>query len=392
MAVPMQPTELPGFVPSYKARRIPSLEGLRAVAAMGIVLTHVAFQTGLDPTSPAGSLLARFDFFVPVFFALSAFLLWRGHRADHSGGQIGRYLINRGARILPGYLVCVVAVILLLPESSTMSASQITANLALTQIYATDGLAPGLTHLWSLSVEVGFYLVLPLLALTIGRLPWSGRVLLIAGLAVLSLGWAFLPFVVNSPAEGIPNRQIWPPAYSLWFAVGLLAAECEGRVPRVVDRALRVRWMWWLIALGTAWLAGQEWFGPVGLTHPDPGEFLRRVVAGTIFAAAVVLPQALAPGGGWLSSELMQALGRWSYSIFLWHVAALSIAFPLLGISVFQGGFFPVLAVTVVLTIPVAAASYVLVEEPGVRVGRRLGSKLASAATQRSASTEESPA
>lgn len=374
---------------SYKPRHLPGLEGLRAVAALGVILTHVTFQTGLDPRSFAGSILSRFDFFVPVFFALSAFLLWRGHHTDRSVPTITRYLINRAGRILPAYLGCVVAVILLLPEASTMSGEQILANLTLTQVYFSDGLAPGLTHLWSLSVEVGFYLALPLLAVTVGRLPRRGRIVVILGLAVGSLGWAFLPWVMAGPdpAAGVPNRQIWPPAYAPWFAVGLLAAEVEGRVPPVVRRALGVRWVWWLLALVTAWVAGQEWFGPIGLTHPDPAEFARRVVAGTVFAAAIVVPEALDPGargGRWLLTPLMQALGRWSYSIFLWHVAMLSLAFPLLGIEWFSGGFWPVLLVTLALTLPVAAASYVFLEEPGKRLVR--------AATRRRARTVESPA
>ncbi|RNE50065.1 acyltransferase [Corynebacterium alimapuense] len=380
--------------PFYKPAHISSLEGVRAVAALGVILAHVSFQTGMDPASPIGAVLARFDFFVPAFFALSGFLLWRGHRHDRTGAQIGRYLVNRVARILPAYLVCVLAVILLLPEAGQMSSSQIVANLTLTQVFAVDGLAPGLTHLWSLSVEMAFYLVLPLLALSLGRLPRRARIAAILVAGLLSLGWAYLPLVMAGPdlAAGIANRQIWPPAYTLWFAVGLLSAEFEGRVPPLVDRALRVRWLWWVLALITAWIAGQEWFGPLGLVHPDPSEFARRVIAGTVFAVAVVCPQALAPGGGWLASPLMQSLGRWSYSIFLWHLAMLSLAFPLAGIGYFQGGFVIILALTLIMTLPVAAASYLFVEAPAARWGRQVANRLARAATQRSITTSESPA
>ncbi|GAB2498179.1 O-acetyltransferase OatA [Corynebacterium atrinae] len=386
---PTQPNRLqgsqPDISPSYKSGHIPALEGLRAVAALGILLTHVAFQTGVDPASTVGSILARFDFFVAVFFFLSAFLLWRRHHADRTGPEIGRYLWKRAGRILPGYLFCVVAVIVLLPEASRMSWSQILANLTLTQVYVPDALAPGLTHLWSLSVEVGFYLALPLLALLIGGFPRKVRILLILGAALLSLGWAYLPFVASTPADGVANRQIWPPGFALWFALGLLAAEIEGRVPRRVERLLRVRWPWWIAAILVAWVAGQPWFGPVGLTHPEPGEFVLRVLAGAVFAAVIVGPVALAPSEkGWLCSAPMQALGRWSYSIFLWHVAMLSVAFPLLGIGPFQGATVQVLVLTVALSIPVAAASYVFVEEPGNRLAR--------AAAHRSATTSESPA
>ena len=48
---------------------IPALDALRAVSALGIMTTHVAFQTGTPGFD-------RFDYFVAVFFALSGFLLW----------------------------------------------------------------------------------------------------------------------------------------------------------------------------------------------------------------------------------------------------------------------------------------------------------------------------
>lgn len=368
-----------------------SLEGVRAVAACGVMVTHVAFQTGLDPAGFFGSIAARFDFFVAVFFALSAFLLWRG--IDRYRGRWAAYYRNRAGRILPAYLVCVVAVILLLPDASNMSATQIISNLTLTQIYVADGLAPGLTHLWSLAVEVAFYLVLPVLAMALAPLGKKGRVIVIVLLAVLSLGWAYLPFVEATPAEGVANRQIWPPAYTAWFAVGLLAAEFEHDVPPRAQRVLHHRWVFWLLALVVAWVAGQEFFGPLGLEHPAPGEFVRRVLAGTVFAATVMLPYALAPRQDAMTSAPMQFLGRISYSIFLWHVAVLAIAFPLTGISLFQGGFWIILAVTVAITVPVVAASYYFVEEPARRwVRSRSATRQANAAAQTPAISPSSPA
>ena len=56
---------------------LPQLESLRGVAAIGVLITHVSFQTGIDPATHIGGFLTRFDFFVSVFFGLSGFLLWR---------------------------------------------------------------------------------------------------------------------------------------------------------------------------------------------------------------------------------------------------------------------------------------------------------------------------
>lgn len=323
------------------------------------MLTHVAFQTGMRPDS----LLARFDFFVPVFFALSAFLLWRRYCTSNNWGG---YLWHRAVRILPAYWLTVIAVFLLLPDAFGTQGTTILATAFLAQIYVPDALAPGLTHLWSLCVEVAFYLVLPLIALALRRRSPRTRIVVIIAACALSLGWAYLPFVA-SQAPGWPNLQIFPVSYACWFGVGLIAAELEGQV--------RVRgplWLYWVLALVVAWIAAQPWFGPLGLVHPSPTEFLRRVLAGTVFGALFLLPVAWRAENPLLDSRVFQHLGRWSYGIFLWHVPMLSWAFPLLGILPFTGHFVAVLLITIALTVPVAAASYFFVEQPVLQWSRRV--------------------
>ncbi|STC68996.1 acyltransferase family protein [Corynebacterium pilosum] len=341
-----------------KRRHLPELAGLRAVAALGIVVTHVAFQTGTE-----SALFARFDYFVSVFFALSAFLLARGQ------GRPQHYFTKRVARIAPAYLVCVTVVLLALPELADVTWPQAVANLLMIQIYVPDGLIAGLTQLWSLCVEVAFYLVLPAY-LALGR---RGRAAALIVGTCLALAWPWLPFVRDSIDAWGVNLQIWPISYVPWFAVGLICAEVEPRVSTRAQRVLRPRWVYWVLALVVAWFAGLEAVGPMGLEHPSPAEFNVRVLLGTLFCALVLVPYALAPSdSGVLASPVMQALGRWSYSIFLWHVAVLAVVFPLLGIPVFSGGFFPVLAATVAISIAVSYISFELVEVPGARLVRAI--------------------
>ena len=355
-------------------QHLPALDGIRAVAALGIVVTHVSFQTGTG-----WALAERFDYFVAVFFALSAFVLWRRPVNQH-------YYRNRTARIAPAYLVCVIAVILLFPEARTMDIWQILTNLTLTQLYIPDGLAPGLTHLWSLCVEVAFYLALPVIAWAMRRLSRRGRLAAIISAAVLSFAWPWLPFVAAFDGEGI-NFQIWPPSYILWFAIGMLAAECEGRV----KIPSRIRPFAWLLAAAIMWVASREWFGPQGLVHPEPAEFNRRILAGGLFAACIVVPYALGGPSKILESTIWQFLGKISYSIFLWHVAILGLMFPLTGISLFSGHFTLVFILTVAFTIAVSYASYELIEEPA-RLYFRGRKRQATAAAAKPATKTESPA
>ena len=338
-------------------RFLPELEGVRALAALAVVITHVSFQT-----ATGWAWAERLDYGVAVFFVLSGFLLWRRRHA-HTARQ---YLLSRVARLAPLYVVCVVAVLALLPDASPLTLPQVITNLTGTQLYIADGLVPGLTQLWSLCVEFAFYAVLPLLAWLLDKLSARQRVVVIAGAGVLSLFWGFLPFVAGYESGDV-NTQIWPPAYFSWFAVGMLAAEAEAAQLRL--RAGRImRPVCWAVAAGCVWLASREWFGPQGLVHPEPGEFARRIAVGAVCGACIVVPVALAPRESWLSSEWMRALGRWSYGVFMWHVAVLAIAFPLLGVSAFSGAawdFSVVLAFTVVVSCVLSAATYVLVEVPG---------------------------
>ncbi|WP_297008100.1 acyltransferase [uncultured Corynebacterium sp.] len=394
-----QPPPAPTPAPQAGGRPpfLPALEGLRAVAALGIILTHAAFQTGNDTGAVVNRIMARTDFFVPVFFALSGFLLWRRHVSDFSFSAAGRrrwvdYHVKRLGRIMPAHLVLVVVVVALFPVAGDPGVLQIAANLLLLQNYVPDGMVGGLTHLWSLCVEMFLYLAMPLLALVVGRRRRAVRVVAIVAVGVLSALWPFLA----GPRTGDLNPHIMPWAFFGSFCVGLLAAETEGWLaevggttgagraagtrgtwPDTVRRWAGRRPLWVALAAGVLVLASVD--GPEGLTAASPAEFFRRTTCGVVFAATLVVPVALAPRSRFLESRVMQLLGRWSYSVFLWHMAVLSLVFPLLGISLFTGGYavlLLVLAVTVGLSVPVAALSYALVEDPARRaVSRWWGSR-----------------
>ena len=397
----------PEFRPAFRPGFLPALEGLRAVASLGIIGTHVAFQTGHDVGALWERMLGRFDFFVAVFFTLSGFLLWRSHRAGYGGvvwrrrrrlrGEAGasaaapaasspvergslaagwaKYYRKRIARIMPAYWVLVVLVLVALPVGEGANLRTWLTNLTLTQVYFADSLHGGLTHLWSLSVEVAFYVTLPIFAIALRGLDpmrrQGARILALVGLSVLSFGWVWLPL----PYPDGVNPHIQPAAYFSWFAAGMIFAEVESLagsqsarargVLATVQRFARLRWLWIGTAVGALALAA--WMGPEGLVELSNWEFLRRTWCGLVFGAAVIGPWALAPESRFLTTPVMQALGRWSYGIFLWHMAMLSVAFPLLGVRIFDGHLLAVSAVTIALTIPLAAASYALVEEPARR-------------------------
>src|SRR5687768_2406009 len=96
--------------------RYPAVEGLRAVAALLVVLTHVAYWTGYVNAGFLGGLASRGDLGVAVFFVLSGFLLSRPWlEAALRGGPppgLRRYAVHRAARLLPAYYLALVGVLL----------------------------------------------------------------------------------------------------------------------------------------------------------------------------------------------------------------------------------------------------------------------------------------
>lgn len=344
---------------------LPAVEGMRACAAIGVVVTHVAFQTG-HTGGVVGRLFGRFDLAVAVFFALSGFLLWRGHAAAARGLRprppTGHYLRSRIVRIMPGYLVAVVVILTLLPDAKPDLTVWL-ANLSLTQIYVPLTLTSGLTQMWSLSVEVTFYFALPFLALLARRLPVRARIPAIAAAAVLSFGWALIPF---SAPYGV-NPLNWPPAFFSWFAAGMLLAELTVTPIAWPHRLARRRVVMAAIVLVAFLVAASPVAGPEGLTPGSTSQFVVKTAMGAVVAAALLAPLVLdAPDTPhrWLGNTAMVTLGRWSYGLFVWHLAALAMVFPVIGEFAFNGHMPVVLVLTLLFGFAIAAVSYALIESP----------------------------
>ena len=344
---------------------LPAVEGMRACAAVGVVVTHVAFQTG-HTTGITGRLFGRFDLAVAVFFALSGFLLWRGHAAAARGLRqrpaTVHYLRSRIVRIVPGYLVAVVVILALLPDAKADLTVWL-ANLSLTQIYVPMTLTAGLTQMWSLSVEVAFYLALPFLALLARRLPVRARIPVIAAVGLASLGWGLIPW--HTPVGTNPLN--WPPAFFAWFAAGMLLAELTVTEVGWPHRMARRRVPMALIAVVAFFVAASPLAGPEGLTPGTVSQFIVKTAMGAVLAAALIAPLVLdRPDTPHriLGTTAMVTLGRWSYGLFIWHLAALAMVFPVIGEFAFNGHMPVVLVLTVVFGFAIAAVSYALVESP----------------------------
>lgn len=351
-----------------KAERVASLTGIRAVAALLVMLTHAAYTTGKYTHGYVGLVYSRMEIGVPIFFVLSGFLLFGPWvRAAASGGappSVRRYAWHRVRRIMPAYVVTVLAAFLLYHfrmagPNPGHTWEGLFRNLTLTQIY-TDNylysyLHQGLTQMWSLAVEVAFYVALPLLAylllVVLCRRRWRpGRLLIgLMGLALITPAWLVLVHTTDFLPDG---ARLWLPTYLSWFVGGMMLAALQPLGVRAYALVCVP------LALVCYFIVSTPIAGAPTTSPSELREGLAKAAFYAVIATLMVAPLALGDRGlyaRFLASRPMVFLGEISYEIFLIHLLTMELVMvELLRYPIYTGSFGILFVVTFVVTVPVA--------------------------------------
>jgi len=364
--------------------RFPALDGLRAVGALAVLGTHIGFHSGDALHGPFAGLLARLDVGVAIFFAISGFLLYRpwvvAWFEETEPPLVLPYLRNRALRILPALWVVVLLASLVVPHDRAVSWVVYLRHATLTQIYAHDPPADGLTQLWSLATEVVFYLLLPLLAKLLTGYERPTRRSVRWRLAVLAtftlLGPAWMAGV-NAGKHAIAG--LWLPGYLGWFAAGMAlalwqVARSSGRLgPSALDMLTKLPGTVWAAAVALLVIASTPVAGPFSLIAPTAGQAFTRSLLYTAIAACVIFP-AVTPTARTakvLGGRVGHIAGDISYGVFLYHLIVLSLVERLIGFELFHGQLALLFFSTLAGSAALAAVSYYCLERPIMRRGRR---------------------
>lgn len=320
-------------------RHFRELDGIRGLLAVTVVAFHYGLGTAIARFTAGAVTGGAWQLCVDVFFVLSGFVLCRSMSAAPSGWR--GYAAKRWLRLAPAFLVTTTLMIAL--DAASIPRDTIAANLLVVQSLVGR---PSINFpAWSIPLELFLPAAGILLVPALRRCSRAQLAVLLGLLAILE-GAGFFLALRNGTLDTDLVRGVRA-------AVGL----ASGAILYLVWDAYRPR----ASAPGTyAALAGIV--GAMALAGVVPAV----VVLFPVLAFAALLCGAELDG--LFSSAPAQAIGRWSYSIYLVHIPVLMVSQRLFGEEAVRGAasksvlFFAVLVIS--------AALYRFIEEPFMRIGR----------------------
>lgn len=294
--------------------RIYSLQGLRGVAVLGVVLFHM---TAVEHKYSGGDILLPplLDFFqlgVDLFFIISGFVMVIVSRGRfQKTAESKRFLFNRVSRIYPTYwLYFFLTLAVVLVQPNMVNSTHGSSNLLMSFLLLPNDKVLLVMVAWSLLFELWFYLVFTGLMLVRER--W-----LPAFLAVWALGLILFNCVQDWRDYNAALRIILHP-YSLEFIVGVaLALLFYGpHSARVPTRAV-------VIALIAALLPGIGLIGYYRLFDNDG--LLRMFAVGGVFGTLIFGFALLERRRHLRMPPFLVAVGDMSYTVYLSHLLALGV-------------------------------------------------------------------
>lgn len=384
--------------------RISGADGMRALAALGVVFSHL-FQRLTMGDKPEWldflqSAMMKGAYGVSVFFVLSGMLLslpfWKAYLTDAPRPSIGHYARRRFARIAPGYwasLLVSFAVGFLIFESiqapmlRLVTGATFTSGFHYLTWFPTESNGP----LWSISLEVFSYVLMPLVMIAMFALGrrgfrfsawlWVGVFALIAVLNQVVIA----VFQTDNAAKGwqygnVGGAKEWMPYFN---PVGFFAHFCIGVIAagfiasHQIQGKGRREWRFDRLALGgfaglAAVVAVTALFSkePLYMQNPFQGQpYAFPLVA--VFAAMALVGMAHSRVvGRVLDNRFFRYTATVSFGLYIWHYLLLHLVSYLTHGEFEYGGiqdpvrFAWISATVLVLAYAVATLSWRFIEKP----------------------------
>jgi len=323
------------------ARHIASIDGLRAIAVTAVVLYHLGISW-----IPGGFLG------VDLFFVISGYVITRlilDSINRSSALDLRGFYWARLRRIYPGFLFMLFSTIIFIGVWAPEAVSRFLKDLpyALTgtmnwslvarhqDYFEAIGRPPLLQHTWSLAVELQFYLIWPIILLTVLKYFGKKNVARAALLIAMVSGAAL--FIVSlkldaSNAQQVSHVYFGTDTHSLGLFLGSalavswipqnLSANIEKRAQDVVDGIGVVG----LLGLISTFLFIDETNATLyRIAFPLAGIFGCLVIISLVHPASRFAPV--------ISSAPFAWIGERSYGIYIWHWVVFQVTRPSVDIT-----------------------------------------------------------
>jgi peptidoglycan/LPS O-acetylase OafA/YrhL len=304
---------------TFRLSYMPSLDGLRGVAVLLVILHHAPL-----PTAPGGFVG------VDIFFVLSGFLITSLLLKEfEAAGTISfkNFYMRRVLRLLPALGVLLVFlnsyVALVKPDAVgiTLQTSFLVFFYMSNWAFMFGHPYGHLLHTWSLAIEEQFYILWPLLLVTFLRRLSRPRVLMaVALLCVASWAWGLLLLVLGRGWERVYyglDTRFWEMLIGDVIALTLASPVLFGRLRALVAAHRHIAHALALLAVLT--IAFVTIRGSVA----EPFQAYQALTLAAL-SAGVLIVYLVMVGSSALTRVLewrpLVYVGRISYGLYLWHV------------------------------------------------------------------------
>lgn len=325
-------SHLRSFSAPPDSRHLDVLDGFRALFVLLIGWYHIWQQGWLTPVLPIGTDRISLDFllrsgyiWVDGLMLLSGFLLYLPYTGKGTPPSALTFYKRRLIRILPSYLLCILPLfILALVQGSYLSAGDAIRDLV-SHLTFTHTLFPFSYQqtplngaLWTLGVEMQFYLLFPLIAFCYKKKP------LITGGVMVAIAFAYRHLISGLADNSLYINQLpaFLDVYALGFFTASLFAEMQKRLGKEgADGKIKLFFTGifvlciCLIVPLLKTQAGQSGYENIRLGQLNSRFPLTALLACAMIAAAF----SLAPLRFLLGNRLMGFLSSVSLQFYIWH-------------------------------------------------------------------------
>ena len=300
------------------------LDGLRAIAIIGVIIYHVEVFVNGNKVFPGGFLG------VDIFFVISGYLITLliiKEIMSTNSFSFKNFYFRRAKRILPALIVMIFisiffAWIYLTPKNFLQYSNSITSSLFFYSNYffyfqdllynSEDSLLKPLLHTWSLAVEEQFYIFFPIFFLTIYGIIKKKLIIFFTTLIFVCFVGAIFITYSNSTLGFYSNfSRLWEVLF------GSLLAVLE-----VKNKKINFKYDWFLPVVGFLLIIFSYIYFDKYMIHPSHLTLIP--ILGTFMIIHFIKVNDLTYN--FLTIKFFSKIGLWSYSLYLWHYPIFAFA------------------------------------------------------------------